>query len=155
MEKVESWRNHYNGDRPHSALGNLSPREFAVLPGHSSRLPSLLGKLLPSSTHTPSGCSSRVPRYSCSRPIIASSSQGEAGYVDLQGCLAEHPLLPIKCPTPNVPHRVSNERRVHQKEEVRQKGLCVGQPPVSVALLPFGLGIPFVFEELEWEPFLQ
>ena len=31
VEKVESWRNHYNGDRPHSALGNLSPREFAVL----------------------------------------------------------------------------------------------------------------------------
>jgi len=30
-EKVESWRRHYNGERPHSALGNLSPREFAVL----------------------------------------------------------------------------------------------------------------------------
>ena len=30
-EEVESWRNHYNGERPHSALGNLSPREFAVL----------------------------------------------------------------------------------------------------------------------------
>ena len=30
-EKVESWRNHYNGDRPYSALGNLSPREFDVL----------------------------------------------------------------------------------------------------------------------------
>ncbi len=30
-EKVESWRKHYNGERPHSALGNLSPREFAAL----------------------------------------------------------------------------------------------------------------------------
>ena len=30
-EKVESWRRHYNVERPHSALGNLSPREFAVL----------------------------------------------------------------------------------------------------------------------------
>ena len=30
-EKVETWRRHYNGERPHSALGNLSPREFAVL----------------------------------------------------------------------------------------------------------------------------
>ena len=30
-EKVESWRTHYNGERPHSALGNLSPREFAAL----------------------------------------------------------------------------------------------------------------------------
>ena len=30
-EKVESWRNHYNGERPHSALRNLSPREFAAL----------------------------------------------------------------------------------------------------------------------------
>jgi putative transposase len=29
-EKVESWRRHYNGDRPHSALGNLAPREFAA-----------------------------------------------------------------------------------------------------------------------------
>ena len=32
-EKVESWRRHYNGERPHSALGNLSPREFAALAG--------------------------------------------------------------------------------------------------------------------------
>ena len=30
-EKVETWRSDYNGERPHSALGNLSPREFAVL----------------------------------------------------------------------------------------------------------------------------
>ena len=30
-EEVESWRNHYNGERPHSSLGNLPPREFAVL----------------------------------------------------------------------------------------------------------------------------
>ena len=28
--KVESWRRHYNADRPHSALGNLAPREFAA-----------------------------------------------------------------------------------------------------------------------------
>ena len=25
-EKVKTWRRHYNGERPHSALGNLSPR---------------------------------------------------------------------------------------------------------------------------------
>ena len=30
-EKVESWRSYYNGERPQSALGNLSPREFTVL----------------------------------------------------------------------------------------------------------------------------
>ena len=30
-EKVESWRRYYNGERPHSALGNPTPREFAVL----------------------------------------------------------------------------------------------------------------------------
>ena len=30
-EKVESWRRYYNGERPHSALGNLSPRGFAAL----------------------------------------------------------------------------------------------------------------------------
>ena len=29
-EKVESWRRHYNGERPHSALGNLSPTRFTV-----------------------------------------------------------------------------------------------------------------------------
>ena len=33
-EKVESWRKHYNGGRPHSALDNLPPREFAVLAGN-------------------------------------------------------------------------------------------------------------------------
>ena len=30
-EKAKTWRRHYNGERPHSALGNLSPRDFAVL----------------------------------------------------------------------------------------------------------------------------
>ncbi len=33
-EKVESWRRHYrhyNGERPHRALNNLSPREFAAV----------------------------------------------------------------------------------------------------------------------------
>ena len=30
-EKVESWRKHYNGERPHISLRNLSPREFAAL----------------------------------------------------------------------------------------------------------------------------
>ena len=30
-QKVETWRGHYNGERPHSALGNLSVQEFAVL----------------------------------------------------------------------------------------------------------------------------
>ena len=30
-DKVESWRRHYNGERPHSSLWNLSPREFAAL----------------------------------------------------------------------------------------------------------------------------
>ena len=28
-EKVETWRQEYNMQRPHSALGNLSPEEFA------------------------------------------------------------------------------------------------------------------------------
>ena len=28
--KVESWRNNYNGEPPHSSLGNQSPCEFAV-----------------------------------------------------------------------------------------------------------------------------
>ncbi len=31
QEKVESWRRHYNRDRPHGSLGNLTPEEFALL----------------------------------------------------------------------------------------------------------------------------
>lgn len=31
QEKVEAWRQHYNRERPHSALGNLSPREYALV----------------------------------------------------------------------------------------------------------------------------
>ena len=30
-EKIESWRRHYNGERPHGSLGNLTPEEFASL----------------------------------------------------------------------------------------------------------------------------
>ena len=30
-EKVETWRSHYNGESPHRAPGNLSPREFTTL----------------------------------------------------------------------------------------------------------------------------
>jgi|GEM_PF-1786953 len=29
-EKIATWRTHYNGDRPHGALGNLAPLEFAA-----------------------------------------------------------------------------------------------------------------------------
>jgi putative transposase len=28
-EKIEAWRKDYNEHRPHSALGNMSPNEFA------------------------------------------------------------------------------------------------------------------------------
>lgn len=35
-EKIESWRRHYNEDRPHSALGNLAPKEFAASSGQAS-----------------------------------------------------------------------------------------------------------------------
>jgi len=29
-EKVKIWRKHYNGERPHGSLGNLTPMEFAM-----------------------------------------------------------------------------------------------------------------------------
>ena len=29
-EKIEQWRLYYNGQRPHSALGNLAPKQFAM-----------------------------------------------------------------------------------------------------------------------------
>ena len=34
-EKVETWRQHYNTERPHGALGNLAPVEFAEARGIS------------------------------------------------------------------------------------------------------------------------
>ena len=30
-EKIEGWRRHYNGERPHSTLGNLAPETFALV----------------------------------------------------------------------------------------------------------------------------
>ena len=35
-QKVAAWRRHYNEDRPHSALGNLAPGEFAASSGQAS-----------------------------------------------------------------------------------------------------------------------
>ena len=35
-QKIESWRRHYNEERPHSALGSLAPREFAAKSGQAS-----------------------------------------------------------------------------------------------------------------------
>lgn len=35
-EKIESWRRHYNTERPHSALGSLAPEEFAASSGQAS-----------------------------------------------------------------------------------------------------------------------
>jgi putative transposase len=32
-EKIEAWRMEYNDSRPHGALGNLSPRKFALTAG--------------------------------------------------------------------------------------------------------------------------
>jgi putative transposase len=32
-EKIEGWRTEYNDSRPHGALGNLSPKEFATTAG--------------------------------------------------------------------------------------------------------------------------
>ena len=29
--KIEGWRRHYNGERPHSTLGNLAPEAFALV----------------------------------------------------------------------------------------------------------------------------
>jgi putative transposase len=29
IERIEEWRRHYNNDRPHTSLGNLTPNEFA------------------------------------------------------------------------------------------------------------------------------
>lgn len=32
LEKLESWRDRYGGERPHGAPRNLTPREFAMPP---------------------------------------------------------------------------------------------------------------------------
>jgi putative transposase len=34
-EKIEAWRRHYSESRPHTALGYLSPSEFAAQLGHA------------------------------------------------------------------------------------------------------------------------
>jgi putative transposase len=34
-DKVEVWRQQYNRDRPHGALGNMSPLEYAMVNGKS------------------------------------------------------------------------------------------------------------------------
>ena len=31
LEKIDGWRLGYNGERPHSALGNLAPEAFALV----------------------------------------------------------------------------------------------------------------------------
>jgi putative transposase len=33
QERIELWREHYNDDRPHSALGHRTPHEFAIFSG--------------------------------------------------------------------------------------------------------------------------
>ena len=30
-EKIEGWRQDYNGERPHSALGNVAPETFSLV----------------------------------------------------------------------------------------------------------------------------
>ena len=40
QRKVEVWRRDYNESRPHSSLGNLTPKEFAI---HSGQLPGMDG----------------------------------------------------------------------------------------------------------------
>jgi Integrase core domain len=47
--KIEAWRRHYNASRPHTALGNVSPSEFANQGGPS---PALVGSARPG-TFTP------------------------------------------------------------------------------------------------------
>ena len=32
-EKIKAWRMEYNNTRPHGALGNISPKEFAMVAG--------------------------------------------------------------------------------------------------------------------------
>jgi putative transposase len=33
QERIDLWRQHYNDDRPHSALGDRTPHEFAIFSG--------------------------------------------------------------------------------------------------------------------------
>jgi hypothetical protein len=37
---VEMWRQHYNSERPHGALGNLTPMEYAMAGGRHHKLKS-------------------------------------------------------------------------------------------------------------------
>jgi putative transposase len=40
-EKVEAWRRDYNEERPHSALGNATPGEYAAQAELQNELPDL------------------------------------------------------------------------------------------------------------------
>jgi transposase InsO family protein len=40
-EKVEAWRRDYNEERPHSALGNVTPEEYAAQVEPQRRMPDL------------------------------------------------------------------------------------------------------------------
>jgi putative transposase len=44
QQEVEAWQKEYNEERPHSALGNLAPREYALTVAGSNQ-PHPLGKL--------------------------------------------------------------------------------------------------------------
>lgn len=37
-ERIEEWRCQYNDDRPHTALGNLTPRQFITQAQHARKV---------------------------------------------------------------------------------------------------------------------
>ena len=41
QDKVEAWRRNYNEERPHSALGNATPEEYAAQAGPQNEVPDL------------------------------------------------------------------------------------------------------------------
>jgi hypothetical protein len=55
-ERIEEWRRHYNEDRPHTALGGLTPRAFANQAVTARELAEALdhkpGQLQPAQSHT-------------------------------------------------------------------------------------------------------
>lgn len=66
---IEQWRKHYNEDRPHSALGNLTPAEYAKKLAAGEIEPRKRGSKRP-----PTGRSAAICGVSAARPVAPSET---------------------------------------------------------------------------------
>lgn len=76
---IETWRQHYNEDRPHSSLGHLTPAAYAARLARGEAVP-------PSKRRNPPpamGRSAPIPDVSAAQPIAPSAPTGHSASADL------------------------------------------------------------------------